>query len=228
MFIVCPATVANQGILETRSLPKKFFGRVQVIPRRGAIGLWMRLIFEMQMVRYLTALLPFVVVPFMSRDLALPITQAPLAMLIVIAFVEMRVLRLSKNARANLMPTAEAERVIDAFRFRAQAILRQLAARRGISEGELSLVAEQSELARVTPLTFVSIQAATPSPHVLDLADADRRILATLFTDSLSERDLHRANLHLGAVLHDVRIEAQAVSAHTRLAAWIDQNPVEA
>jgi hypothetical protein len=36
----------------------------------------------------------------MSNDLALPVTQAPLAMVLVIAVVEMRVLRLSDRARS--------------------------------------------------------------------------------------------------------------------------------
>jgi hypothetical protein len=67
--------------------------------RRGGIGLWARLILEIQFLRYMAALVPFIAIPFMSNDLALPVTQAPLAMVLVIAVVEMRVLRLSDRAR---------------------------------------------------------------------------------------------------------------------------------
>ena len=74
MLIVTDATIANRGVLETRSLPKKFLGRVQLVPKGAGPGLWARMIVEMQLVRYLAALLPFVVIPFLSRDLALPVT----------------------------------------------------------------------------------------------------------------------------------------------------------
>jgi hypothetical protein len=224
MLVVAKDTIVNAGVLETRSLPKKFFGRVQLIPRRGGLGLWLRLILEMQLVRYLSALLPFVVVPLMSNDLALPVTQAPLAMLVVIAFVEMKVLRLSQRGRERLMSEAEAERRIDAFTFRARAALRRIAARRGLQEGEIMLVLEQSELARVAPLTLVSVQSPVPEPHVLDLDGPERAILhEALFDDELTERMLHAANLREDKVIREVSIETRSVSAHARLAAYLDR-----
>jgi hypothetical protein len=71
----------------------------------------------------------------MSNDLALPVTQAPLAMVLVIAVVEMRVLRLSDRAGERLLTEDEAARRVDAFTFRARAALRRIAARKGIAEG---------------------------------------------------------------------------------------------
>ena len=41
MLIVTEATIANRGVLETRSLPRKFFGRVQLLPRGAGPGLWL-------------------------------------------------------------------------------------------------------------------------------------------------------------------------------------------
>lgn len=228
MIVLSTETVLNPSALETRSLPKKVIGRVQILPRRAGLRTWMRLIFEMQLIRYLSALLPFVAMILFSRDLALPVTQAPLVMILVIAAVELKVLRLSERARERLMTAAEADRIHDAFAFRAKALLRRIAARRGVAEGELRLVAEQSELARVPPLTFVSVQSAEPDSHVVPLSAEDRAILDGLFDADLSERDLHRANLRIEDTLCEVQIEAAGVSAHARLSAWMDAQTVEA
>jgi hypothetical protein len=229
MLVVAPDTIVNTGVLETRSLPKKFLGRVQLVPRGGGARLWLRFVVEMQFVRYMVALVPFIAIPLLSTDLALPVTQAPLAMLVVIALIELKVLRLSTSARERLMPQDEAERRVEAFAFRAKAALRRIAARRGIAEGELTLVLEQSELARVAPLTLVSVQSASPEPHVVDLDEGDRAILTeTLFDADLTERGLHAANLRQDVAIREVRIEARGVSAHARLAAWLDRRGAEA
>lgn len=229
MLVVAPSTIVNAAVLETRSLPKKFFGRVQLIPRHAGAGLWLRLILEMQFVRYLGALVPFMAIPFMSNDLALPVTQAPLAMLLVIAAVELKVLRLSDRARERLMSEDEAARRVDAFAFRARSALRRFAARRNLDEGEITLVLEQSELARVTPLSFVSVQSPQPEPHLLDLDAEEVAILQDeLFDDDLTERMLHAANLRLDQCLRQVAIETRAVSAHARLDAWIERHQSDA
>ncbi|NKX43794.1 hypothetical protein [Roseicyclus persicicus] len=224
MLIVTDATIANRGVLETRSLPKKFLGRVQLLPRRGGVGLWLRLIVEIQILRYLSALLPFVAIPLMSRDLALPVTQAPLAMLIVIAFVEMKVLRLSKAGRQRAVSEDEAARRLDTLAFRARACLRRIAARHGIAEGELRLVIEQSELARIPPLTLVSVQMEHPAPRLLALDAADRAVLREgLFDAELTERALLAVNHRADLYIRDIAQEARAVSAHARLAAALEK-----
>jgi hypothetical protein len=224
MLIVTDATIANRGVLETRSLPKKFLGRVQIFPRGAPLGLWLRLAAEVQLLRYLAALLPFVAIPLASRDMALPITQAPLVMLVVIAFVEMKVLRLSPAARARAVGADEAARRCDALTFRARACLRRIAARHEIAEGELRLVVEQSELARLPPLTLVSVQTALPEPRLLPLDEADRAALrAALFDAELSERDLLALNHRDGVYVRDIVEEARAVSAHARLSAFLEK-----
>lgn len=228
MIILSPDTILNPSALETRSLPKKIIGRVQVIPKGISALTWMRLIIEMQLVRYLLALLPFLALIFVSRDLALPVTQAPLAMILVIGVVELKILRFSTAARERLMTRADADRIHDAFAFRARKKLRQIAAHHGIDIGQLRLVAEQSELARIPPLTFLSIQTSEPVPQVMMLTEKDREALQDLFDQELTEKDLHRANLRCDDVLREVVIEAESVSAHGRLAAWIDAHPAEA
>lgn len=220
MLIVTDATILNRGVLETRSLPKRFFGRAVLVPRKGGLGLWLRLIAEFQFLRYMLALAPFMLVPLLRNDLALTISQAPLVMLIAIGLVELRLLRLSKAARARQVTPDEAARRLDALVFRARACLRGIVARHGIAEGEVRLVVEQSELARLPPLTFVSVQTDRPVPRLLSLSAEDRAALqAGLFDADLTERDLlavnHRDNLYL----RDIAQEARAVSAHTRLAA---------
>ena len=219
MLIVTPATIANQGVLETRSLPKKFLGRVQLIPKKAPLRLWLRMIVEIQILRYLSALLPFVAIPLMSRDLALPVTQAPLAMLIVITLVEMKVLRLSKAARARAVTEDEAAHRLDTLAFRARASLRAIAAHHGLTQGQLRLVIEQSELARIAPLTLVSVQSDTPSPHVLALDAHDCAALDALFDAALTEADLLAVNHRQDSYIRDIAQDARAVSAHARLAA---------
>ena len=83
MLIITDATIANRGILETRSLPRKFLGRVQILPRGAGPGTWLRLLIEVQFLRYIVTLMPFLAVPMMSRDMAVPVMQAPLVMVML-------------------------------------------------------------------------------------------------------------------------------------------------
>lgn len=224
MLIVTHATLRNPGVLETRSLPKKFFGRVLLVPRGAGIGLRLRYYVEIQLLRYTVTLLPFIVAPLMMRDLATPVMQAPALMLILVAVVEMRVLRLSQSARDRAVDPDEADRRRDTLSFRARACLRRIAARHGLTEGELRLVVEQSDLARIPPLTLVSVQTDRPKPHVLTLDDADRAVLADgLFDADFTERDLLAVNHRDRTYLRDVAQDTRAVSAHARLAAMLDK-----
>lgn len=223
MLMVSDTTIANRSVLETRSLPRKFLGRVQLVPRRARLGLWLRLIVEIQVLRYLFALLPFVIMPLVARDTAAPIMQAPLAMVVVIGLVEMKVLRLSKPARARAVDADEAARRLDTLAFRARAALRKIAARQGIAEGDLRLVIEQSELARIAPLTLVSVQTDLPKPRLLSLDAADRAALAGLFDADFTERDLLAVNHRDDLYIRDIAQDARAVSAHARLAAVLEK-----
>ena len=227
MLIVTEATTINRGVLDTSSLPKKFFGRVLLLPRGARVGQWIRLTVEIQALRYLVTLLPFALIPFFSRDLALPVMEAPALMVALVALVELKVLRLSKSARTRAITADEAARRLDILSFRARACLRRIAALHDINVGQLRLVVEQSELARFSPLTLVSVQSETPRPHLLKLDAKDQAVLQSgLFDADFTERDLLALNQRDDMYLRDVAQETRAVSAHSRLAAFLEQREV--
>lgn len=230
MFIVCPSTLWNANALETQSTPKRIFGRVLVLPRVDAtLGLILRLVLEVQILRYLLPLSPFAVAMFIWRDLALPIAQAPIVMLIVIGFVEMQLLTVKPEKRHRMISDADMARVKDALRFNATRILTRIAALRDMQAGEILLVVEQSELAHIPPLTLVSVQQSAPSAEVLDLSAAERAIIADLlFQDDLTERSLHLTGLRENDTLHSIALDARGVSAHARMAALLDMKRAEA
>lgn len=225
MFIVTPETVLNPGALDMKQAPRRFFGRANLWPRRGAgVGMTLRMLAEWQALRYTIPLLPLLAVGFTWTEVALPLAQAPILMVLLIGLVEVRLLRLSPKARARLAAPDEAARTLDLLRARGKPILVRIAAGRTLAPGRLHLVVEQSEIARITPLTYVSVQHdpddGRPSILTLDLAEKDL-IRKTLFVDGLSEAALYRANFHLGETLRMVSIETEAVSAHARLAAMM-------
>lgn len=225
MFIVCPSTLLTPASLETKAIPKRMLGRILVAPRRGASARTvLRLIFEMQALRFMLPLTPFAVAMVIWPELALPIAQAPIVMLLLIGFIEMRVLALTPERRKTIISDADMARTLDALRFNALRILTRIAALRDMQSGELSLVIEQSELARIPPLTLVSLQTDEPDPTVLDLTEAERDLLAAeLFAEDLTEADLHRVSLREAKNLRAITLDTRAVSAHARMAAVLDQ-----
>lgn len=166
----------------------------------------------------------FAISPILMRDLAVPVMQAPALMVILVVLVELKVLRLTPKARAGQVGRDEAARRLDALAFRRRSCLRGIAARRDLREGALRLVVEQSELARIAPLTLVSVQSDTPRPHVLALDRKDRELLSKgLFDDAFTERDLLAVNHRDNRYVREVAQESRAVSAHARLAALLDR-----
>jgi hypothetical protein len=224
MFIVCPSTLFNSKALETRSVPKRMIGRIAIIPRRGAN--WrvvLRLIFEVQVLRYLIALLPCVIAMLVWPHLALPISQAPIPMLFLIYFVETRVFNIPPGKRDDLVSDTERDRTLDALRFNARRVLTRIAARKDLQDGEIHLVVEQSEMGRVPVLTLVSVQQATPKPQVLDLDPADRQVIRSgLFDDTLSEAALHKVCLRERRNLRSIMLDAREITAHARMAALME------
>lgn len=222
MFIVSPLTVWNPGALQMRQLPRRIFGRVTLWPRRGATaGLWLRILFEVELWRYLGILMPFAVAAVIWPEWAIGIAQAPLLMFIAVHLAETKLMRLSPEARGALLDGAEAERGLDTLRVRARAILTRIAAGRGLTAGALHLVVEQSELARIAPLTFVSVQW-DEGPEVLALTMAEEALIReALFAEGLDERLLQKINLAEGEFLRDEVLDVRAVSAHARLAAMM-------
>lgn len=218
MLIVTHATVRNPAILRVRQLPRKFFGRVTVWPKgRVSMRLFLRIVVEFQWLRYTVALLPLVIIGLIWNGLALPLAQAPIVMLIVIWWIEMRVLRVPGKRRARLIDGAAADRALDTLRVQARAALTQIAAGRKMRTGQLHLVVEQSDLSLMAPLTYVSVQS-DDGPEVLALDPAEQQIIRdTLFQPPLDERLLHRVNQAQNLFLRDVTFDARGVSAHARL-----------
>jgi hypothetical protein len=87
----------------------------------------------------------------------------------------------------------------------------------------LHLVIEHSDMARLAPLTYVSVQSED-GPEILRLSVEERALITqTLFQPPLTERDLRRINIAQDQALRDIVLEAARVSAHARMAALMDQ-----
>jgi len=220
MFIISLTTCTNRAALEFRELPRRFLGRVFVWPRQeGTWQLKLRLIFEIEALRYFLALSPFVVVAFIWRGSALAIAQAPLLMLLLVYCVEIRLLRRTKTAREALLDPAERDRALDLLAVRGRRIVTRIAAGRRMDQGALHLVIEQSELARVAPLTLVSVQWSE-GPEVLDLSPAERALIReTLFAPPLTEAALHKVTQAGDEPLQMVAVDLRSIPAHARMAA---------
>ncbi|WP_299028239.1 hypothetical protein [uncultured Sulfitobacter sp.] len=220
MLILTHNTLRNPAILKVRQLPRKFFGRVAVWPR-GQMGFsgFLRLIIEFQAIRYTLSLLPLILIGMNWNALALPMAQAPILMIAMIWWVEMRFLRVPQSRRHRLIEGAEAERGLDLLRVQARAALTKIAAARDMKQGSLHLVVEQSELWRLPPLTYVTVQS-DDGPEVVKLSAQEREMIEqTLFQPPLTEKKLQRINQATGVFLRDITFDARGVSAHARLAA---------
>ncbi len=219
MFILSPDTVLNASALDIRWLPRRFLGLTAVWPRGGGVRLWARLIFEKEVLRYGLTLLPFVAAALIWRDYAVVIAQAPIPMLICIYLVESKLLRASEARRKTLVSDAEAEAGLDTLRARAKRLLSRIAARRGLTDGRLHLVIEQSDLLLLPPLTLVSVQAEE-GPDLLALDAEERAMIADeLFAPPLTERALQHIGLARRTGTHDLTFDPATVSAHARMAA---------
>ncbi len=219
MFIVSHDTILNPSALEVRTLPRKFLGRVTLWPRGGGVGLWLRVVFEVELWRYLLALLPFLIATLIWQEYALAIAQAPLPMFMLVYLVEIRLLRVPKSARAGLISVPDAERGLDLLQARSLSLLTRIAAGRGMASGALHLVVEQSDMARVAPLTYVSVQSED-GPVVLHLTQAEQAMIrAELFQPPLTEHQLRLINQSQDQPLRDMMLEVARVSAHARMAA---------
>ncbi|SIO50729.1 hypothetical protein SAMN05444722_2846 [Rhodovulum sp. ES.010] len=223
LHVVTPSTVSNRSALKIRKVPRKLsaYGFGVLPPGSFGSSIYWRMVMEVSFLRYLLALSPFPVLILMFPDLALPIGQAPALMFLMVYLVESRVLSVDNpERRRRLMPEEEAEQGADIAKVRGRDILTRIAAKRGLKAGELHMVIEQSALARIAPLTIVSVQSDMPEPHVLDLdAEEQQLIRDTLFDAEFTEQRMHISSLALGRFMHDVTLEARSVSAHARLEA---------
>ena len=219
MLILTHGTLRNPAILQVRQLPRKVFGRVTPRLRQATVGTRLRILAEFQILRYGATLLPLIVIGLTWTSAALPLAQAPLLMIVLIWWVEMRLLRVPAKRRAGLIDPAEAERALDLLRVQGRAALTRIGAARDLRGGVLHLVIEQCDLRGLPPLTYVSVQSED-GPAVLDLDAGERQALRdSLFQPPLTERLLHRINLSQNVFLRDITLDARQVSAHARLAA---------
>jgi hypothetical protein len=227
MFVVTPSTVVDPSRLRLTRIGAQMLGRgLRVIPRRPlGSGVFWRIVFDQAPLRYVLALSPFPIAMLVRPDLALAISQAPLLMFAIVFMVESSLLSIqSPEKRRRVIGEAEAEAGLDQLKLRGRDVLSRIAAARGMPEGELHLIVEQSGLARVPVLTLVSVQAPSETPGgrpiLLDLAPDERAILEErLFDESFTEALLHRINLRENVFVRDIGFEARAVSAHARLQA---------
>ncbi|SHH33088.1 hypothetical protein SAMN05444003_2838 [Cognatiyoonia sediminum] len=224
VLILSPETVWNQGILKFSTAPRKILQRGMVFPRKEASArLRFRIILESQFVRYFLTLVPFIAAGITWPELALPLGSAPVLMLIAVGFVELRILRLPAAKRKDVVGEAESAHALDTLNFRGRKILSSLAAKRGIQTGNLFLVVEQSDLVRLNPLTFVSLQKDEGKSRLVALNKEEREMIRTgLFDPDFTEQDLALANQREATFLRSVNFEARGVSAHARLAAFLD------
>ena len=223
MFILTPSELLNPRSITVSSVPKRVLGRGLGVGIRGTVrrGVFWRLLIEHAFLRYMFALTPFPVAMLIWPELALPISQAPLLMLILIWLFETKVLAVSsERARRALISEAEAARGLDLLQLRARKVLTRIAARREVQGELLHLVVEQSELARVPPLTIVSVQVEGAELSLMKLTEADRADIVTgLFDETLDERVLQRINLSEKRFIRDTVLDPRTISAHARLAA---------
>lgn len=225
LHIVCPATVlGREGLVLTSAPPRPVLWRGLGICPRSPFGkkIFWRLLFEQSLPRYLIALTPFPVAMMIWPDLALPIAQAPLAMFILVYWVEANVLAVpTKEKRAKLMPREEADRGLDLLRVRLREVLTRIAAGRPETGERMHLVVEQSPLKGIVPLTLVSVQIeAAGGPKVLDLTAAERAMIEEgIFDEALHETLLLRINLTENEFVRSSALDPASISAHARLLA---------
>lgn len=232
IFVVTPGTVSNPRALTGGSPPRKILSGLSSVFPRGLMlnPVWWRIALEYPLLRYSFALSPFAAAMLIWPDLALPISGAPLLMFLFIHYIEGELLSVSDpEKRRRLLEPAEAERRADLFALRAREVLTRIAAGRGLAEGELTLVVEQSAMAPVAPLTLVSLQRAAEDARrgspVQELDAEERRLLADALFDALpgrgklTEREFQRLGLYQNRFLHAVTLDARSISAHARMAA---------
>ncbi len=230
LFVLTPSTIANPDSLRTVRTPKQVLGRGFTIRPRGglATAVFWRLVLEQSLTRYVLALTPFPLAMLVWPELALPISQAPVLMFGLILYIESNVLSVpTPDKRRALIESVDAARGLDLLRARALTLLTRIAARRDLTDGTLTLVVEQSAMARVRPFTVVSLQHQGETAQVLDLDREETQMLAErLFDEDLSEALLHRINLADNIFLRATPLEARSVSAHARLKALADRAPL--
>ncbi|MEO1238415.1 MAG: hypothetical protein AAFW64_01910 [Pseudomonadota bacterium] len=219
--------VANRSLLRTKSIPRRVLALgLLLVPRASVFSaVFWRALLDHMVARCILALSPFIIALIIWPGLALPIASAPLLMLMAIWLFESRILSIaSPEARRALIGVDEAGRVIDRLRLASEALLSRIGAARGFHDGRLWLVVEQSGLARMPPLTVVSVLYETDGIEMLDLdPELEAEMRRVLFPGPTDEADLLRANLAENTQIRQFSIDPRGISAHARLAALAAQ-----
>ncbi|MBK5935203.1 hypothetical protein C8N32_10121 [Rhodovulum imhoffii] len=230
LYIISPSRLSGPNAIKLRKAPGKVIEKgLALLPRGGPFsGMFWRIFLEFQFPRYLLGLSPFPVAVLLFPDYALPIAQAPALMFLALYFVEYHVLSISSpQKRRQMADETTRARALDLLQVRGRGLLTRIAARRGLKTGELYLVVEQSALARVVPLTVVSVQHTEgKTPLVLELDDEERTLIAEkLFDAGFDEALLQRVNQAENIFFRPVSLEARGISAHARLEAMAATAP---
>ncbi|WP_145106354.1 hypothetical protein [Cereibacter sediminicola] len=216
IFVLAPSTTFNRKTLKARRFPGRFAEPQRPLPRRLMLStaFW-RMAAESAMLRNGAVVAPIPAAVLVAPDLVTASLALSPILLFLLLFAEGHLV----PVRPRSGDEDEVARVLDLLRLRGRSVLTRIAAERGILKGRLTLVIEQSSLARLPPITLVSIQNSADG-RVLDLSDEEQRMVReTLFTDGLRESALLRVNLVEKKPMREVSLEAHSISAHARLAA---------
>ncbi|MCE6952688.1 hypothetical protein LAZ40_24585 [Cereibacter sphaeroides] len=216
IFVLAPSTIFNRWTLKARRLPRLMLAEAQrPLPRRLMLSsaFW-RMAAESPMLRNAAVIAPIPAAVLVAPDLVTASLGLSPALLFLMLFAEGNLV----PVRARKGEAEEAERVLDLLRTRGRAVLTRIAASRGVAKGKLTLVVEQSSLARLPPITLVSVHSASDNA-VIDLSRDEQRMLREgLFAEGLDEAMLLRVNLVQKTPVREVSLEAGSISAHARLA----------
>ena len=214
IFVLAPSTIFNRWTLKARRLPRLMLAEAQrPLPRRLMLSsaFW-RMAAESPVLRNAAVVAPIPAAVLMAPDLVTASLGLSPALMFLMLFAEGSLV----PVRARDDEAERAERVLDLLRTRGRAVLTRIAASRGIAKGKLTLVVEQSSLARLPPITLVSVHSDNA---VIDLSRDEQRMLREgLFAEGLKESMLLRVNLVQKTPVREVSLEAGTISAHARLA----------
>ncbi|MEM9735793.1 MAG: hypothetical protein AAF908_04210 [Pseudomonadota bacterium] len=222
ILFLTPSNVASPSKLRVKKVPKRFLSLgLRVFPKGRTSALYWRTVFDFPAVRCVFALSPFPIILLFKPEWALPVSLAPVPMARFVLMIENNVLSVaSPSARRGLVPEVERERGLDLLKVRAEAILTRLSAARNPGPGLVHLVIEQSEILRVSPLTYVSVQIDGPEPGFLDLTEDEQAMIAeTIFDDAFDEAQLRLINTTQNTQIRTFELDPSRISAHARLAA---------
>lgn len=186
-----------------------------VLPRKLMLSrtFW-RMLLDSSLVRHTLVLSPIPAAMMVSPELVVTSLAVAPALLFGALFAEGNLLPVRRKPSDD----ENSDRALDLLSQRGRSILTRIAAERGLVQGRLVLVVEQSDIARLKPLTFVSVQDVE-TRAVLDLSPAERQMVRDgLFDHGFNERALLRVNLVQKKPLRSVALEASSISAHARLA----------